>query len=72
MTRVNDTEERIRAELAHYNTVERPSMEELLITFHEDQFIRLDSAGLTPEDLTDAVYCRLKPDEGLPLRPIAI
>lgn len=36
VTRVNDTEERIRVELTHYNTVERPAMEELLINFHED------------------------------------
>ncbi len=34
--RVNDTEERIRIELMHYNTVERPAMEELLINFHEE------------------------------------
>jgi hypothetical protein len=47
--RVNDTEDRIRAELSHYNSVERPAMEELLINFFEDQFIRLETAGLTPE-----------------------
>ena len=34
--RVNDTEERIRAELNHYNTNERPAMEELLINFYDD------------------------------------
>lgn len=53
--RVNDTEERIRAELTHFSSVERPAMEELLINFYEDQFIRLDAAGLTPDELTDAV-----------------
>lgn len=47
--RVNDTDERVRSELTHYNTVERPAIEELLINFHEDQFIRLDAAGLTPD-----------------------
>ena len=71
-TRVNDSEERIRAELTHYNTVERPAMEELLINFHEDQFIRLDVAGLTPDELADTVQARLKTQEGLPLRPLAI
>lgn len=70
--RVNDTDERIRNELTHYNTVERPAIEELLINFHEDQFIRLDAAGLTPEQITDAVQCRLKTEESLPLRPLAI
>ena len=70
--RVNDTEERIRAELTHFSSVERPAMEELLINFYEDQFIRLDAAGLTPDELTDAVQCRLKADEGLPLIPLPI
>jgi len=70
VVRVNDTDERIRAELTHFSTVERPAMEELLINFYEDQFIRLDAAGLTPDELTDSVECRLKADEGLPLRPL--
>jgi hypothetical protein len=70
--RVNDTEDRIRAELSHYNSVERPAIEELLINFYEDQFIRLEAAGLTPDQLADSVQIRLKPDEGLPLRPLPI
>lgn len=54
--RVNDTDERIRAELIHYNTVERPAMEELLVNFVDEQFIRMvDAAGLTPEELVDSV-----------------
>lgn len=52
---MNDTEERIRAELTHFSTVERPAMEELLINFYEDQFIRLDAAGLNPDELADSV-----------------
>ena len=70
--RVNDTEERIRAELMHYNTVERPAVEELLINFHEDQYIRLDAAGFTPEEIADVCESRLKTVDGLPLRPLPI
>ena len=70
--RVNDTEDRVRAELAHYNSVERPAIEELLINFYEDQFIKLDAAGMTPDQLVESVQIKLKPDEGLPLRPLAI
>ena len=70
--RVNDTEDRIRVELTHYSSVERPAMEELLINFYEDQFIRLEAAGLTPDELADTVQCRLKQEEGLPLRPLPI
>ena len=43
-----------------------------MINFHENQYIKLDSAGLTPEELTDCVTCRIKPDDDLPLRPLAI
>ena len=65
-------EDRIADELHYYNTVERPAMEELMITFYDNQFIRIDAAGLTPEQITDAVQCRIKSDDDLPLRPLAI
>lgn len=32
--RVNDSDDRIKAELTHYKTVERPAVEELLINFY--------------------------------------
>ena len=67
-----DTEERIKEELQYYNTVERPAMEELLINFYENQYIKIDAAGLTPEEITDSVQSRLKFDDDLPLRPIAL
>ena len=69
--RINDTEDRVRAELSHY-IGERSAIESLLMTFFEDQFIRLEAAGMTPEQLTDAVQQRLRPDEGVPLRPLAV
>jgi len=47
-------------------------MEELLLNFYESQFIRIDSAGLVPDELTDCVSCKIKPDDDLPLRPLAI
>lgn len=47
-------------------------MEELLINFYEDQFIRLDAAGLNPDELADSIQSRLKPDDGLPLRPLPV
>lgn len=47
-------------------------MEELLINFYDNQYIKIDSAGLTPDELTETVSCKIKPDESLPLRPLAI
>jgi hypothetical protein len=67
-----DTEQRIKEELQYYNTVERPSMEELLINFYDNQYIKLDCAGLTPDEVVECVQCRIKPDDDLPLRPLAI
>lgn len=47
-------------------------MEELLINLFDNQYIKLDSAGLTPDELVECVQCRIKPDDDLPLRPLAI
>ena len=47
-------------------------MEELLINFFDNQYIKLDSAGLTPDELTDCVTCKVKSDDDLTLRPLAI
>ena len=64
-------DEQIKEEMHYYNTVERPAMEDLLINFYDNQYIKLDSAGMTPDELTDAVQCRIKADDDLPLRPLA-
>lgn len=53
--RPNDMDERIREELHYYNTVERPAMEELLINFYDNQYVKIDAGGLTPDELTDSV-----------------
>ena len=47
--RINDMDDRIEEELSYYNTVERSSMEELLMNLYDNQYIKLDSAGLTPD-----------------------
>jgi len=67
-----DFEHRIKEELHYYNTIERPAMEELLINLYENQYVKVDSAGLTPDEITECVQCRVKTDDDLPLRPLAI
>lgn len=56
----------------YYNTVERSAMEELLLSLYDNQYIRVDCAGLTPDEVTDCVVCKIKPDDDLPLRPVGI
>lgn len=69
--RICDTDENIREELTYYNSMERPAMEEFMLNLYDSQYIRVDSAGLTPDELTSCVVCKIKPDQDLPLRPIA-
>jgi hypothetical protein len=60
--RINDMDDRIREELNYYNTMERPAMEELLLSLFDNQYIKIDSAGLTPDELLACVACRITPD----------
>ena len=45
-------------------------MEEVLINLFDNQYIKVDAASLTPEEITDCVQCKVKLDDSLPLRPI--
>lgn len=46
-------------------------MEELLISLYDNQYIKVDAASLTPEEVTECVACKIKFDDALPLRPVA-
>lgn len=41
-----------------------------MLNLYDSQYIKIDAAGLTPDEITDSVVCRIKPDDSLPLRPI--
>jgi len=69
--RICDTEEKIRDELNYYNSMERPAMEELFLPLFDSQYIKIDAAGLKPDELLNISSLRIAPDANLPLRPIA-
>ena len=69
--RVQDTDTFIGEELAHYNANERPALDDMLVRLYNHQYLKLDSAGLTPDELAEAAAWRLREDETIPLRPIA-
>jgi hypothetical protein len=69
--RVQDTDTFIGEELAHYNANERPALDDMLVRLYNHQYLKLDSAGLTPDELADAAAWRLRENETVPLRPIA-
>lgn len=65
--RVQDTEAFVGEELAHYNANERPALDDMLVRLYNHQYLKVDSAGLTPNELADASEWRLRPDETVPL-----
>jgi hypothetical protein len=42
----------------------------MLVRLFNSQYLKLDSAGLSPEQITDAAEWRLRPDDTIPLRPV--
>ena len=43
----------------------------MLVRLFNHQYLKLDAAGLTPDELADSAAWRIRPDESVPLRPIA-
>jgi len=67
--RIQDTDAYLDEELQHYNLEERPAMDDFIIRLYNHQYLKLDSAGLTTEELADAAEWRIRPDKTIPLRP---
>ena len=70
--RVQDTDAFVGEELAHYNANERGALDDMLVRLYNHQYLKLDSAGLSPDELADAAAWRLRPDDSVPLRPTAL
>lgn len=68
--RIQDSEKQIYDELQHYHVVERPAFDDILLTLYDNQYWRIDAAGLTPEQITNSITEKVKGDEQL--RPLAI
>ena len=60
--RVQDSSIFIKDELNYYNSVERSSMEEILINLYENQYIKINSGGLSPDIIQDIIISRVKPE----------
>lgn len=71
VTRVEDTPSFLKSELENY-TGERNSMDDMLVRLFNHQYLKLDACGLSPKELADAAEWRLRPDETVPLRPVAV
>ena len=58
-------------ELELYNMRERNIFDELIVKLYDSTYVKVDVAGLNPEELCESVIKRIKPDQNEPLRPIA-
>ena len=58
-------------EIEYYNMRERNIFDEFIVKLYDNTYVKVDIAGLTPDELTDTVLARIKPNESDPLRPVA-
>lgn len=59
----------INAELRHYVTLERPNLDDFLMKLNNDQFLKLDCAGKTPDEILASASWLIQPDTSIPLKP---
>jgi len=58
-------------ELDYYTMRERNIFDELIVKLFDSTYVKLDIAGLNPTEVCDSVLARVKPNQAVPLRPIA-
>lgn len=66
-----DNEANIQRELLRYENVEQPDILDWIPKLFHSTFIKLQSAGLTPDEVADSVIYRLKRSTSAPLVPVA-
>ena len=66
-----DSKEIFSREVEYYNMRERNIFDEFIVKLYDTTFIRLDVAGMTPDELTETLLVRMKPNASEPLRPVA-
>ena len=59
--RVCDNLSNIQKELNRYENNERPDMDDYIVKLYNSTYIKLQSAGLTPDEVADSLVYRLKP-----------
>ena len=50
---------------------ERNIFDEYIVKLYDSTYVKVDIAGMTPEELTETILVRMKPNKSEPLRPIA-
>lgn len=73
VSRTCDIVGNILSEIDHYigNEGERKSCSFFIDEMYDSTYVKIDAAGLNPDELCDAITFRLKPKVSEPLRPVA-
>ncbi len=66
-----DSLDRFNREVEQYNMRERNIFDEYIVKLYDSTYVKVDIAGMQPDELTETVLLRLKPNQAEPLRPIA-
>ena len=69
--RVCDAPEHILRDTDYFSHIERPAMDDLVVKLFDQNFIKVDIAGLTPDELSEIIGFKLKRRAASPLRPVA-
>ena len=72
LKRVEDTESFLQIELDNYADEKKQQLDDFIVRLYNHQYLKIEAAGLLPEEIADSAECILRPDATIPLRPIAI
>lgn len=70
--RIQDTETFLQEELLQWQEEKKAQIDDFIVKLHNHQYLKIDVAGLTPDECVDSIQCIVRPDETVPLRPIAM
>lgn len=71
VSRSCDSAKKFSKEVEYYNRSERHIFDEFIVKLYDTTYIKVDIAGMTPDELTSTLMIRMKPSTAEPLRPIA-
>jgi len=71
VSRSCDSEKEFNKEVEYYKMRERNIFDEFIVKLYDTTYVKVDIAGMTPDELTETLLIRMKSNVSEPLRPIA-
>lgn len=63
--------DQINREISFYSNIKKTLIDEFVRLLNVGSYLKVDSAGMTPDELCEAVLAKFKPNKNTPLRPVA-